>query len=61
MLLYGYIFLGHAQEDGLLAMCMYLNTVYFSIITNIIIDIFYIICKCTLVLKNIYFLIAEFI
>ena len=31
MLLYLYIFLGHAQENGLLAMCMYLNTTVYCI------------------------------
>ena len=40
MLLYLYIYLGHAQEEALSAMCMYLNTtVYLDIITIIIIDV----------------------
>ena len=32
-----YIFLGNAQEDGLSAMCLYLNTTVNLIITTIII------------------------
>ena len=52
MLLYLYIFLGHAPQDGLLAMCMFLNNiVYLIIITIIIIIDVFVICSCTLVLK----------